>query len=127
MEISILEPNVRLLEADCPLHVMPAQTVLSLPIANGDFLSIGDSANALDPLSGMGVLRALNGGILGADTLHATFEGDKSALEEYAENVEQRLSPAACPADTLLQRRTALATIKAFGSAAYRSNWRTYL
>ena len=68
---------------------MPAQTVLSLPIANGDFLSIGDSANALDPLSGMGVLRALSGGILGADALHATFEGDKSALKEYAENVEQ--------------------------------------
>ena len=86
---SLLEPNVRLLEADCLLHVMPAQTVLSLPIANGDFLSVGDSANALDPLSGMGVLRALRGGILGADTLHATFEGNKSALKKYAENVEQ--------------------------------------
>ena len=86
---SILEPNVRLLEADCPLQVMPAQTVLRLPIANGDFLSIGDSANALDPLSGMGVLRALSGGILGADALHATFEGNKSALKEYAENVER--------------------------------------
>ena len=86
---SILEQNVRLPDADCPLQVMPAQTVLSLPITNGDFLSIGDSANALDPLSGMGVLRALGGGILGADALHATFEGDKSALKKYAENIEQ--------------------------------------
>ena len=86
---SIPEPNVRLPDADCPLQVMPAQTVLSLPIANGDFLSIGDSASALDPLSGMGVLRALGGGILGADALHATFEGDRSALKDYAENIEQ--------------------------------------
>ena len=88
----ILQPNGLVPGPDCSLQVLPAQTVLSRPIAGDDFLSVGDSANALDPLSGMGVLRALSGGILGADALHARLAGAKSALNEYAANVEHDFS-----------------------------------
>ena len=77
------------LGADGLLLVRPAQTILTRPIADNGFVSVGDSANALDPLSGMGVVRALNGGIQCADALHVTFEGDKSALNEYAADVER--------------------------------------
>ena len=76
-------------ETACRLRVSPASTVLRTPVADDGFLSVGDAASALDPLSGMGVLRALRDGIQGADALHAGYEGQRSVLEQYGENVER--------------------------------------
>ena len=76
-------------EAARRLRVRPAGTVLRTPLAGDGFLSVGDAASALDPLSGLGVLRALRDGIRGADALHAYSEGSRSALEQYGANAQQ--------------------------------------
>ena len=76
-------------EAVCRLRVRPAGTVLRTPLAGDGFLSVGDAANALDPLSGMGVLRALRDGIGAADAIHADSEDKRSALERYGADVQQ--------------------------------------
>ena len=85
----IKEPEGVLSEAAYRLRVRPAGTVIRRPLVGDDFLSVGDAASALDPLSGMGVLRALRDGIQGADALHAESEGARSALEQYRANAQQ--------------------------------------
>lgn len=49
------------------------------------WLAIGDAAMAFDPLSGQGMLKAIEGGKLAAETLIA---GSKGALRGYAEEME---------------------------------------
>ena len=72
--------------------VRPVDMMLSSPVAGDGFLSVGDSAASLDPLSGKGVLYALEGGLSGGDAIHASIEGDRQALARYAEHIEELFS-----------------------------------
>lgn len=54
--------------------------------AGGDgWLAVGDAAACWDPLVGQGVCRALQDGLLAAETLCATLAGDERAISRYAE------------------------------------------
>ena len=78
------------------IYVRPAETMITRPIAGDGFLSVGDAASALDPLSGLGLIRALDGGIFAADAIQVTLEGTRSAVYDYAANVEQDFGRQLC-------------------------------
>ena len=85
----ISKPTNLALVEDRHIYVRPAETMITRPIAGDGFLSVGDAASALDPLSGLGLIRALDGGIFAADAIQVTLEGTRSAVYDYAANVEQ--------------------------------------
>jgi len=63
------------------LHVSVSTCSRSLPGAGEDWLSIGDSAIAFDPLCGHGILNAMKSGIAGADLILRGFK--KTDLKRY--------------------------------------------
>ena len=69
--------------------VKPASTCACRPVAGERWLAVGDAAIAFDPLSSMGISKALRMGLAAADVIQRYLAGDASALEEYA-NVADR-------------------------------------
>jgi flavin-dependent dehydrogenase len=65
------------------LKVTDAGTTCLLPAAGPGWLAVGDTAIALDPLSGDGVCRALQSGVEGADTIRRCWKGDTRQLQRY--------------------------------------------
>ena len=55
--------------------------------ADGRWLAVGDAAAAYDPLSGQGVLRALETGQLAAAAVIAAQAGNTRALDDYADTL----------------------------------------
>lgn len=74
--------------ADVKVRVVTAATQRRQRIAGHHWLAIGDAAIALDPLSGHGVLRALENGLAAA---HALTDSDRPhALAEYVAAQERQ-------------------------------------
>jgi flavin-dependent dehydrogenase len=71
------------------LHIVPANSSRLDRVTNGTWLAIGDAAMAFDPLSGQGVFKALQSGLRVADSIGRHWNGDASALTQYAMSVEQ--------------------------------------
>jgi flavin-dependent dehydrogenase len=67
-----------------PLKLRSANNSRSNPIIGPGWLSVGDAAVAYDPLSGDGVLRALDTGKRGANAAMAALNGDQSQAYEYS-------------------------------------------
>ncbi|HEX7316675.1 MAG TPA: FAD-dependent oxidoreductase [Pyrinomonadaceae bacterium] len=69
-------------EGECRL--VSANNSRAEPVSGRDWLAVGDAAVAFDPLSGDGVLRALEWGPRAARAVLRAIDGDTSELEEYA-------------------------------------------
>jgi flavin-dependent dehydrogenase len=57
-------------------------------VAGEDWLAVGDAASALDPLSSMGILKALRNSATAAGALTRSLAGEDDALAVYAQQVE---------------------------------------
>jgi flavin-dependent dehydrogenase len=66
------------------LRLMSANNSRSEPLCGHGWLAVGDAAIAYDPLSGDGVLRALDTGKRGATAALAAIAGDESPSQEYS-------------------------------------------
>jgi flavin-dependent dehydrogenase len=68
-------------------HARPA-TIGRLDRAAGPgWVAVGDAASTIDPLSGVGVAKALMSGILAANALNEELSGSGGALARYAESI----------------------------------------
>lgn len=65
------------------LKVSPCNTAILDNIADTDWLAAGDAASVVDPLSAMGVAKALRSGREAARAARAALQGDQSVLQEY--------------------------------------------
>jgi flavin-dependent dehydrogenase len=70
---------------DGPLHVRPAGSGRLLPAAGPGWLAIGDAAATWDPLSGDGVLRALQAGIAAARRIDDISSNQTAAIHRSFE------------------------------------------
>lgn len=70
-------------------HVFPANSSRLNRMANGNWLTIGDAAMAFDPLSGQGVLKALQSALHATEAIEQYFIGNRSAFQDYAVVVER--------------------------------------
>lgn len=59
-------------------------------VAGSNWLAVGDAAMAFDPLSSQGISVALEFGLRAAESIQAHWQGDDSALTDYANAVDQR-------------------------------------
>lgn len=53
-------------------------------VAGDRWVAVGDAAMAFDPLSGQGIYRALESGMLAAEAVRRFFEGERRAMLEFA-------------------------------------------
>lgn len=53
-------------------------------VAGDRWVAVGDAAMAFDPLSGQGIYRALESGMLAAEAVRRSFEGEDRAMLEFA-------------------------------------------
>ena len=70
---------------------LSACSALVTPIAGPDWFKIGDAGQAVDPLAGQGIVRALWTGQHGGTAALAHLSGDRTALEAYADLVASGL------------------------------------
>jgi flavin-dependent dehydrogenase len=70
---------------DRPLLVRPASSTIAEPVVGNRWLTVGDAACTIDPLSSQGIVRALTTGIEAAEALMET--SPEEAVKRYAANV----------------------------------------
>ena len=87
-----------------PLRLVNANTSRLNQVAGDDWLAVGDAAIALDPLSGNGIIRALQTGIAAADVIMAG--GDRSSLKLYEQVVANIASNALVLSRTAYQKES---------------------
>jgi flavin-dependent dehydrogenase len=58
-------------------------------VTGSDWLAVGDAASTFDPLSSLGILKALQSGIFAAYAIADHLRGDPSGLKRYAGTVRQ--------------------------------------
>ena len=71
------------------LRVVSANSSHLAQASNGKWLAVGDAANAFDPLSGQGIYKALQSGILAAKAINEHLDGNALALAEYDQAMKQ--------------------------------------
>ncbi len=69
--------------------VRPANTYRMDPLAGDGWLAAGDAAAALDPLTSMGIYRALTSAQRAADAINRYLDGETTALAGYAAAVRR--------------------------------------
>lgn len=69
-----------------------ASSYISRPVADKNWLAVGDAAFAFDPLSSQGVYHAFESGIRAAEAIAGVFGSDVDALQAYADWAEKRFS-----------------------------------
>lgn len=67
--------------------VMAANSSLLSSICGPNWLAVGDAAATYDPLSGQGILKALESGILASLSIGRHLAGDSASIVEYATKV----------------------------------------
>lgn len=75
------------LSAGLGVRVRPAESSRLDRSAGEDWLAVGDAASAWDPLSSQGVYRALVTGLEASCALDNLLQGDRQALDAYADRV----------------------------------------
>ena len=68
-------------------RVVPARSTICQRISGSHAVAAGDSASSYDPISGMGVLKAVRHGMLAGAAVDAALSGNTSLLAEYAQQV----------------------------------------
>ena len=66
-----------------PSRIVSAASVVRCPVAGPGWMATGDAALAFDPLSGQGVLKAIETSARCGSVIARYFDGDLNALEEY--------------------------------------------
>jgi flavin-dependent dehydrogenase len=70
------------LPAASPIHTAAAASARSAPCAGRHWLAVGDAAQAYDPLSGQGILKALRSALHSAAIITADFEQREAQLDD---------------------------------------------
>ena len=60
-----------------------AASVLRQPVRGPNWIAAGDAALAFDPLSGLGVHKAIESGLRAAEAIARYFAGDSTGMVEY--------------------------------------------
>jgi flavin-dependent dehydrogenase len=68
---------------DHPVRVIGPLRLRSRRQVAGAFLACGDTTGFLDPVTGEGIAHAIACGVLGADAVRASLNGDASAFRDY--------------------------------------------
>ncbi|MCV6636990.1 tryptophan 7-halogenase [Candidatus Albibeggiatoa sp. nov. NOAA] len=84
----------------------PAHSGYLSQVAGMGWLAVGDAAIGLDPLTSSGIHCAMADGISGAEALIASMEGDKQAIPNYANNLQNALKQYLTERQTYYQRET---------------------
>jgi flavin-dependent dehydrogenase len=71
--------------ADGSICIKPANSCQCNPIAGERWLAVGDAAIAFDPLSSMGISKALRMAFAAADAIQHDLGGDVDAVKRYAD------------------------------------------
>ena len=79
-------------ELEGDVCVKPASTCACSPVAGERWLAVGDAAIAFDPLSSMGISKALRMGLAAADVIQRYLAGDTIAVERYTAAVDQEFN-----------------------------------
>jgi 2-polyprenyl-6-methoxyphenol hydroxylase-like FAD-dependent oxidoreductase len=66
-----------------------ANSYIRHPVVGRDHVAVGDAATAFDPLSGRGILNALESGRAAALAIESALSGDFAGLDAFAHQVEQ--------------------------------------
>jgi flavin-dependent dehydrogenase len=66
-----------------PIRVVSAASVLRQPVVGPNWIAAGDAALAFDPLSGLGVHKAMESGFRSAEAIARYLEGDSTGMVEY--------------------------------------------
>jgi flavin-dependent dehydrogenase len=74
---------------DGDVCVKPASSCFCNPVAGERWLAVGDAAIAFDPLSSMGISKALRMGLAAADVISRYLTGDADVIERYTAVVAQ--------------------------------------
>lgn len=77
---------------DGDVLVKPASSCYCNPIAGERWLAVGDAATAFDPLSSMGISKAIHMGLIAASVIQQYLKGDASATEQYTDTVTQEFN-----------------------------------
>jgi flavin-dependent dehydrogenase len=72
-----------------PVRRVAANSYIRLPAACKDRLAVGDAAAAYDPLSGRGVLQALDSGRAAAQAVDSALAGDVAGITAFADRTSQ--------------------------------------
>ena len=72
------------------INVTAANSYIMDTLYGWNWVSVGDSAMAYDPLSSSGVLRSINDGIKAANSIQDYFNNDTTALKNLADNYMQK-------------------------------------
>ncbi len=75
-------------EMIAPPAVKAAGAYLSDCIAGNNWLAVGDSASAFDPLSSYGIHKALQGGINAGACIKAALSGNRAVIKDYEHAVK---------------------------------------
>ena len=70
-------------------QVVPASSARLSTFGGREWIAAGDAALSYDPLSGRGIVAAMNSGSLAANALAAALSGDSGALKRYAQQLER--------------------------------------
>jgi flavin-dependent dehydrogenase len=71
----------------CAFCVRAANVGCAERAAGTDWMAVGDAASTIDPLSGLGITKALRGAILGARAVDEALSGRVGELETYADRI----------------------------------------
>ena len=69
------------------LRAYPSDAGRASVIAGDGWLSIGDAAMSWDPLSGRGILKALEAALIAADAIAAALDGARDPIDGYAARI----------------------------------------
>jgi flavin-dependent dehydrogenase len=72
------------------IRVLPAATYNFDHCAGDRWVSVGEAAFSIDPLSGCGIARALQSGINAAEAISASLGGDRRALAHYQRDADSQ-------------------------------------
>jgi flavin-dependent dehydrogenase len=70
-------------ETSPPIRIIPAASVLRQPVSGPNWIAAGDAALAFDPLSGLGVHKAIESGLRSSAAIARHLENDRTGMTEY--------------------------------------------
>jgi flavin-dependent dehydrogenase len=71
------------IETLSPVRIVSAASVVRQPVHGPNWIAAGDAAVAFDPLSGLGVHKAIESGLRSAAAITRHLQGDMEAMMEY--------------------------------------------
>jgi flavin-dependent dehydrogenase len=74
-------------ELDGDVRAKFAGSAVCEPAAGNRWIAVADAASAFDPLSSMGITRALQSAIVAADVIERSLSGDTEAVVDYAARI----------------------------------------